>query len=144
MQFRKIRSACLADGYLVRAQDLTLRSRGPWYCKSCGNPLRLYWTHTEGSYFEHDLELAEDARLSPCEYLQASSPKSPSPSAQAVHDILQRDNTMLGRPTDQYYWCVHCEYEYYGPKTCPNCEEWLFTTEKKNLAAQTVPEKKAR
>lgn len=68
MQFRTIRTALDHEGEVTYIRDLTPRSRGLWFCRSCNNPLRLHWTHDNGGYFEHDLEDANERRLTHCAY----------------------------------------------------------------------------
>lgn len=63
MQFRTIRNALDHEGEVTYIRDLTPRSRGLWFCRSCNNLMRLHWTHDNGGYFEHDLEDADERRF---------------------------------------------------------------------------------
>ncbi|VTP63209.1 Uncharacterised protein [Leclercia adecarboxylata] len=40
MQFRTIRTALDHKGQVAHTRNLSPRSRGAWYCRSCNNPLR--------------------------------------------------------------------------------------------------------
>ncbi|WP_409350090.1 putative zinc ribbon protein [Yersinia intermedia] len=37
------------------------------------------------------------------------------------------------------YFCVLCKYEYCGPKTCPQCQQHLYTTEARLTIAIGLP-----
>lgn len=42
MQFRTIRTTLDHEGEVTRIRDLTPRSRGLWFYRSCNNPLRSF------------------------------------------------------------------------------------------------------
>ncbi|WP_148244422.1 putative zinc ribbon protein [Enterobacter asburiae] len=144
MQFRTIRTAFDHEDNIVRASELTPRSRGTWLCRSCRSALRLCWRHDNGGYFEHDLEVAENIILKHCEYLITSSPPPPSPFTQAVSEILQRTESKPKKPSSRDYVCVLCQYEYHGSRQCPGCGEHIYITEMKDLDTVTRPKKFAQ
>lgn len=141
MQFKKIHEAYSVGGSHVEASDLTLNVLTNYRCLSCGNPLRLHWTHTGGRYFSHILQLARMESLLQCDYLipvgATLYPKPLTPFASGVQDVLQRDNATLGFPEPQRFVCVMCNHEYDGLKMCPLCNDWMYTTELKNRCTDT-------
>ncbi|WP_447874546.1 putative zinc ribbon protein [Serratia fonticola] len=142
MQFKKITTGSTGDGSTVSADDLSLNPQTPYHCISCGNPLRLHLTHTAGRYFEHDLEHCSFHTLDTCTYLLPSShfqsTKPPTPFAQAVQENRQRDDDTLGFPGLQHYFCVMCDRDYYGKKSCLYCDDTHYTTEISNRDAEMV------
>ncbi|WP_439099961.1 DUF7828 domain-containing protein [Citrobacter freundii] len=58
MQFRTIRAAFDHGGEVTRIRNLTPRSGGLLFCRSCNNPLWLYWKYDSGGYFKHGLRLS--------------------------------------------------------------------------------------
>lgn len=141
MQFRTIRTAFDHEGNVVRVNELTPRSRGSWFCRSCRSVLRLCWTHDNGGYFEHDLEVAENAILKHCEYLLTSSSSPPSLFTQAVSEIVQRTEPFPKVPSSKDYFCVLCDHAYYGLRKCPCCLNSLYSTEAALRDTQTIPKK---
>lgn len=136
MQFKKIHEACTAQGGCVKATDMYLNVLFNYLCPSCGNLLRLHWTHTEGRYFTHILENVNLATLTNCEYIipasTSGSARPPTPFSTAVQETLQRDNSTLGFPVAERFMCVMCNHEYHGLKMCPLCQSTMYTTEVKN------------
>lgn len=139
MQFRTIRTALDHEGEVTYIRDLTPRSRGLWFCRSCNNPLHLHWTHDSGRYFEHDLEEAEEFRLMHCEYRVFSQDKPVSAFDQAVNSLMAREDVHSKGPSKEDYFCVLCEYKYYGHRCCPECGQHIYSTEMKDLDTLTVP-----
>ncbi|MDT8885882.1 putative zinc ribbon protein [Klebsiella aerogenes] len=140
MQFRTIRTALDQEGEVTYIRDLTPRSRGLWFCRSCNNPLRLHWTHDNGGYFEHDLEDADERILMRCEYRVISQDKPISAFEQAVNALMERDDSVSTEPSKKDYLCVLCQYEYYGFRCCPACKQHIYSTEVKDIDMLTVPE----
>lgn len=139
MQFRTIRTALNYEGKVIRIEDLTPCSRGVWYCYSCKNPLRLRWTHDNGGYFVHDLEEAEESTLKHCEYQQSPLNKPTSAFNQAVNNHLARNEKLPRVLPPKDYFCVLCQHQYYGPRCCPKCKQYIYSTEVKALDTQTIP-----
>jgi Protein of unknown function (DUF3279). len=139
MQFRTIRTALDHEGEVTYIRDLTPRSRGLWFCRSCNNHLRLHWTHESGGYFEHDLEDADERSLMRCEYRVISQDKPISAFEQAVNAMLERDDSVSTEPSKKDYFCVLCQYEYYGFRCCPVCKQHIYSTEVKVIDKLTVP-----
>ncbi|KFC06273.1 hypothetical protein GTGU_02794 [Trabulsiella guamensis ATCC 49490] len=133
MQFRTIRTALDHEGEVIHTRDLTPRSRGRWYCRSCNNPLRLHWTHDCGGYFEHDLEESEERGLKHCAYRVISQDKPVSAFDQAVNALMERDDAHATEPSKKDYFCVLCQREYYGLRCCPVCRQHIYSTEMKDL-----------
>jgi hypothetical protein len=98
MQFRTIRTALDHDGEVTYIRDLTPRSRGIWFCRSCNNPLRLHWTHDSG-YFKHDQEDADECRLTHCEYRIITQDKPVSTFDQAVNALMECDDVYTTAPS---------------------------------------------
>ena len=109
MQFRTIRTALDHKGEVTYIRDLSPCSRGLWYCRSCNNPLRLHWTHDSGGYFEHDLEDADERRLTHCEYQIIVQVKPVSAFEQAVNALMQCDDSASTVPSKKNYFCVLCQ-----------------------------------
>lgn len=144
MQFRTIRTAFDHEGEVIRIRDLTPRSRGLWFCRSCNNPLRLHWTHDSGGYFEHDLEEAEELRLTHCAYRIITLDKPVSAFDQAVNALMERDYALSTEPSEKDYFCVLCQHEYYGIRCCPKCRQHIYSTEPGLRDTLTVPLKFAK
>lgn len=136
------------NGNLLRADLYPLQARQPCYCQHCLNPLRFRITHTEGRFFEHDLELSDVNQLESCAYRLSPLPPPPinatTPLAWTVINAMQHDGSVLGNPRPQRFLCVMCNYEYVGLKTCPRCHNNLYSTEVRNRNTLTLPLKFAR
>lgn len=132
MQFRKIRKALTRTNREVRAEELPIRARGPWYCPSCDSPLLLHRGHTDGAYFVHNIEYSEHDALSGCEYQVHESGQRPASEfvRNASAALRHPQPTMLA---EQDYWCALCQHEYFGGKNCPKCRESIYTTELRNV-----------
>ncbi|EMT6396763.1 MULTISPECIES: putative zinc ribbon protein [Klebsiella] len=139
MQFRTIRTALDHKGQVAHTRNLSPRSRGAWYCRSCNNPLRLHWTHDCGGYFEHHLEEAEVHRLMHCEYRVISQYKPISAFEQAVKALIERDDVSVIAPSEKDYFCVLCQRDYHGQRCCPECGEHIYSTEMNDLDTLTIP-----
>ncbi|HCM7227279.1 putative zinc ribbon protein [Citrobacter sedlakii] len=139
MQFRTIRTALDHEGEVTYIRDLTLRSRGRWFCRSCNNPLRLHWTHDNSGYFVHDQEDADECRLTHCAYRIIARDKPVSAFAQAVNTLMERDDVPVIAPSEKDYFCVLCQSEYYGFRCCPACKQHIYSTEVKVIDTLTVP-----
>lgn len=139
MQFRTMRTALNQEGEVTYIRDLTPRSRGLWFCRSCSNPLRLHWTHDSGGYFEHDQEDADERRLTHCAYRIIARDKPVSAFDQAVNAMMERDDVSVTAPSDRDYFCVLCQREYYGIRCCPACGQHIYSTEMKDLDTLTIP-----
>lgn len=139
MQFRTIRTALDREGEVTYILDLTPRSRGIWFCRSCNNPLRLHWTHDSGGYFEHDLEDADERRLTHCAYRIIVRDKPVSAFDLAVNALIERDDVSVTVTSEKDYFCVLCQREYYGHRCCPECGQHIYSTELNNLDSLTVP-----
>ncbi|HCM9268849.1 TPA: hypothetical protein N5L33_004806 [Enterobacter cloacae subsp. cloacae] len=132
MQFRTIRTALDHEGEVTYIRDLTPRSRGLWFCRSCNNPLRLHWTHDSGGYFEHDQEDAEKIRLTHCEYQIIVLDKPVSAFEQAVNVLMERDDLYDNETSKKDFFCILCQREYYGLRYCPTCKQHIYSTEVKD------------
>lgn len=139
MEFRIIRTALDYEGKVINIRDLSPRSRGLWYCRSCNNPLRLSWTHDRGGYFEHDREESEELRLKHCAYQVIPQVKPVSAFDQAVNALMERDDACSTESAKKDYFCVLCQREYYGLRCCPECQQHIYSTEMKDLDIHTVP-----
>ncbi|WP_337261396.1 MULTISPECIES: putative zinc ribbon protein [unclassified Serratia (in: enterobacteria)] len=123
MQFKKLREACTRSGERVQADAFPPGDTTPCYCDDCHSRLVLCVTHTEGRYFEHDLEQADsEAAQGCCHRLTRSEPPA-SPNVKSAFALT------LGRPTPTDYFCVLCDKAYVGLKTCPDCKGYIYTTE---------------
>lgn len=143
MQFKKIKCALTKDNQLIRADEQTLPYRARCYCQSCGNSLRLRVTHTEGRFFEHDLEYSDPRRLKACCYLlppTVGDIKLSGEFERSAQTVLSQEYSRLGKPEFQQYFCVLCNHAYYGQRKCPRCLNSLYSTEVANRDTQTVPE----
>ncbi|EPS9350926.1 zinc-ribbon domain-containing protein, partial [Citrobacter freundii] len=125
MQFRTIRTALDHEGVVTHLWDLAPHSRGIWFYRSCNNPLRLHWTHNSGGYFEHNLEDADERRLTHCEYRSITQDKSVSTFDQAVNALMERDDIYATAPSKKDYFCVLCQHEDYGIRCCPECGQHM-------------------
>lgn len=134
MQFRTIRTALNQEGEVTYIRDLTPRSKGLWFCRSCSNPLRLHC-----GYFEHDQEDADERRLTHCAYRIIARDKPVSAFDQAVNALMERDDVSVTAPSDRDYFCVLCQREYYGIRCCPACGQHIYSTEMKDLDTLTIP-----
>lgn len=123
MQFKKLRDACDNQGQRVQANNLPPGHSDHYYCLDCHSRLVLHVTHTEGRYFEHDLERTDPTQAKDCRYRLTQSPPRSSPC------VRQAFAPALGNPTPRSYFCVLCDKAYLGSKTCPNCKEHHYTTE---------------
>ncbi|PWC14325.1 hypothetical protein B4923_05305 [Brenneria roseae subsp. americana] len=124
MKFDKIYFAENEHGKPFSIDFLPIRTTDKFYCRSCGNPLLLCTTHTEGRFFKHDLEQSDtDGLLQCCYYIAPVSAKQPT-----VAGILQVTD-MPNSPQPKDYICVMCDYRYHGKKTCPCCGRSIYTTE---------------
>lgn len=123
MQFKKLREGCNIHGELIRADTLPPGNTAHYYCSDCHNRLVLRVTHTEGRYFEHDLEQVDIETAQGCSYRLTQ--REPHASPNVVRALVPT----LGRPTSQLYFCVLCDKEYEGLKTCPDCKGYIYTTE---------------
>ncbi|WP_161782111.1 putative zinc ribbon protein [Serratia sp. Ag1] len=82
-------------------------------------------THTEGRYFEHDLERMDIESARHCRY-RLTEDRPCSPAAQTAVSSIK-----LGWPSVEFYFCVLCYESYLGRKICPKCGEHIYTTEVK-------------
>lgn len=123
MQFKRLREACDSHGQRVRAETLPPSDTTHYYCDDCHNRLVLRVTHTEGRYFEHNLERADPTLAKACRYRLTQSPPRASPT------VKQAFAPALGEPTPTDYFCVLCDKAYVGLRTCPYCKEHHYTTE---------------
>ncbi|MDQ9130475.1 putative zinc ribbon protein [Serratia fonticola] len=123
MQFKKLREACTLHGERVRADTLLPGNTDHYYCGDCHNRLVLRVTHTEGRYFEHDLEQVNiETAQDCCHRLTEREPHT-------FPNIEWQFVPALGYPASQPYFCVLCDKEYEGLKTCPDCKSYIYTTE---------------
>lgn len=61
--------------------------------------MRLHWTYDSGSYFEHDLEDADERRLMRCDYQVISQDKPIAAFEQAVNALLEREGSVSPEPS---------------------------------------------
>ncbi|TPG61972.1 putative zinc ribbon protein [Ewingella americana] len=138
MQFKKIEVAITEDGTSVAAEIQPVRAT--YHC--CLNPLYLRTTHTEGRYFEHDIELSDVKKLESCPYLipasQPAIPKPPTAWEIAVQEASQKWSSDRSSLKPQRYLCVMCNHEYEGRRMCPLCEHDLYSTEVANRSTETL------
>ncbi|MDH1610859.1 putative zinc ribbon protein [Klebsiella aerogenes] len=139
MQCHTIRTAIDHEGEVTHIRDLTPRSWGLWFCRSCNNTLRLHWTHDSGGYFEHDLEDADERRLTHCTYRIIARDKPVSAFDVAVNALMERDDVSVTAPSEKDYFCVLCQRKYYGHRCCPECGQYIYSTEMNDLDTLTIP-----
>lgn len=85
------------------------------------------------------MEDADERNLMRCEYRVISQDKPISAFVQAVNAMLERDDSASAEPSKKYYFCVLCQYEYYGFRCCPACKQHIYSTEVKDIDMLTVP-----
>ncbi|MFV8801855.1 MULTISPECIES: putative zinc ribbon protein [Yersinia] len=132
--YQHIRTALTAQGHHVNSTHLFPDSiTEHYYCPSCHNPLQLRHSHFAGRLFIHDQEHPDFQPERDCQYRYPI--RAASISSQATHTLNTQRNTIMTPPLPRTtlphrtYFCVLCQYEYCGPKTCPQCQQHLYTTE---------------
>ncbi|CNJ89720.1 hypothetical protein WKS02_000146 [Yersinia enterocolitica] len=132
--YQHIRTALTAQGYQVNSTHLSLGSiTEHYYCPSCHNPLQLRHSHFAGRLFIHNQDHPDFQLERNCQYrysIRAAPILSPTTrplNTQASTSMMPpQPRATLPHRT---YFCVLCKYEYRGPKTCPQCQQHLYTTE---------------
>ncbi|HHH1912276.1 TPA: putative zinc ribbon protein [Yersinia enterocolitica] len=132
--YQHIRTALTAQGHHVNSTHLFPDSiTEHYYCPSCHNPLQLRHSHFAGRLFIHHQEHPDFQPERDCQYrYQIRAAPISSPTARTLN---ARRNTIMTPPLPRTtlphrtYFCVLCQYEYCGPKTCPQCQQHLYTTE---------------
>ncbi|MEC5321460.1 putative zinc ribbon protein [Brenneria populi subsp. brevivirga] len=124
MNFDKIYFAKNEKGKPFSIDFLPIQTTGKFYCRSCGNPLLLCATYTQGRFFKHDLEHSDTDDLLQCQhYIPPVSAKRPAKTS-----ILQVTDIPCALQPKNYI-CVMCDYQYHGKKICPRCGLTIYTTE---------------
>ncbi|MEI7386508.1 putative zinc ribbon protein [Pectobacterium versatile] len=124
MEFRKIYFAENEQGKPFSIDALPIKNTNKFYCRSCGNPLLLCTTHSQGRFFLHDLEHSDTDDLLQCQhYIAPVSEKRPT--ATSIFPVT--DMPCALQPKN--YTCVVCDYPYHGKKDCPRCGVGIYTTE---------------
>ncbi|MGE4969213.1 putative zinc ribbon protein [Yersinia enterocolitica] len=132
--YQRIRTALTAQGHQVNSTHLSPGSiTEHYYCPSCHNPLQLRHSHFAGRLFIHNQEHPDFQPERDCQYRY---PIRTAPiSSPTTHTLNTQRNTIMTPPLPRTtlphrtYFCVLCQYEYRGPKTCPQCQQHLYTTE---------------
>ena len=124
MNFDRISFANNEQGKPFSIDFLPIQTTGKFYCRSCGNPLLLCTTYTQGRFFKHDLEHSDTDDLLQCQhYIAPVSEKRPA----ATSILPVTDMSCALEPKN--YICVMCDYQYHGKKTCPRCGVGIYSTE---------------
>ncbi|MFJ5485397.1 putative zinc ribbon protein [Pectobacterium actinidiae] len=124
MEFKKIYFAENEQGKPFSIDALPIKNTDKLYCRSCGSPLLLCTTHTQGRFFLHDLEHSDADDLLQCQhYIPPEFAKHPTIAG--IPQVME----MPYSPQSKDYICVMCDYPYHGKKNCPRCGRTLYTTE---------------
>lgn len=130
--YQRIRTALTTEGSRVNSANIFLGSAVEcYYCPSCHNPLQLQHTHVAGRLFIHN---QEDPDFNPdinCKYRakMASTSSQTTDTLNTLRGTIMTQHAPLSSLPHRAYFCVLCQHKYTGPKTCPQCQQLLYTTE---------------
>ena len=111
--YQRIRTALTTEGSRVNSASIFLGSAAEcYYCPSCHNPLQLQHTHVAGRLFIHDQEHPDF-----------------NPDINCKYRAKMAQHVPLSSLPHRAYFCVLCQHKYTGTKTCPQCQQLLYTTE---------------
>ncbi|MCB5321720.1 zinc-ribbon domain-containing protein [Yersinia intermedia] len=124
--YQHIRTALTAQGQQVNSTHLSSGS-----CPSCHNPLELLHTYFTGRLFIHDQEHPDFNPDINCKYRakMASTSSQTTDTLSTLRRTIMAQHVPLSSLPHRAYFCVLCQHKYTGPKTCPQCQQLLYTTE---------------
>ncbi|WP_105877051.1 MULTISPECIES: putative zinc ribbon protein [Yersinia] len=132
--YQHIRTALTVQGHQVNSTHLSPSSiTEHYYCPSCYNPLQLRHSHFAGRLFIHDQEHPDFQLERDCQYrypIRTAPISSPTTRTLNIEGstsmVVPRPRATLPQKT---YFCVLCQHECRRPKTCPQCQQHLYTAE---------------
>ncbi|EKN4004807.1 putative zinc ribbon protein [Yersinia sp. 2466 StPb PI] len=130
--YQRIRTALTTEGSRVNSASIFLGSAAEcYYCPSCHNPLQLQHTHVAGRLFIHDQEHPDFNPDINCKYRakMASTSSQTTDTLSTLRRTIMAQHVPLSSLPHRAYFCVLCQHNYTGTKTCPQCQQLLYTTE---------------
>ncbi|QKJ07006.1 putative zinc ribbon protein [Yersinia bercovieri] len=130
--YQHIRAALTKQGHQVNSTHLSPGSiTEHYYCPSCHNPLQLRHSHFAGRLFIHDQEHPDFNPDINCKYRakMASTSSQTTDTLSTLRRTIMAQHVPLSSLPHRAYFCVLCQHNYSGTKTCPQCQQLLYTTE---------------